>query len=78
MVAARSPCYYVHYETCITRSAIMYFHLKPSVNGQWFFTIVAGGNYKTLATSETYRNRSDALAAIHSIQGGAGGAEVVE
>jgi uncharacterized protein YegP (UPF0339 family) len=56
----------------------MRFSISNADNGQVYFEIQAAGNFETLATSETYRSKRDALAAIDEIQRGAGGADVVD
>lgn len=58
----------------------MRFKINPSTDGQYYFEIQAGGNYATLATSETYKNPSkqDVLAAIELIRQGAADAEIVD
>lgn len=49
----------------------MTFRVLQSSNGQWFFRIVAS-NHQTLAHSETYWNRSDAVSAARLIISQAG------
>lgn len=58
----------------------MRFKISKSVDGQYYFEIQAGGNYATLATSETYKrpDKRDVLEAIELIRGEAGNAEVVD
>ena len=56
----------------------MRFRISTASNGEVYFEVQAGGNFETLATSETYRNKSDAIAAIDRIRRGAGGADVVD
>lgn len=55
----------------------MRFKLSTASNGQTYFEIQAGGNHATLATSETYKDKADALAAIDLIKKGAASADVV-
>lgn len=50
---------------------------KSTTQG-FYFEIQAAGNYETLATSETYVAKSDALHAINLIKAGAAGATVVD
>jgi uncharacterized protein YegP (UPF0339 family) len=56
------------------------FKLQRSTDAQqpYYFEIQAAGNYETLATSETYVNKADALRAIDLIKQGAAGATVVD
>lgn len=54
------------------------FFIYPSSNGQYYFTIETGTNYKVLATSETYHNKSDCRAAAELIKGRAGTALIVD
>lgn len=56
----------------------MQFKLSKATNGQTYFEIQATGNYETLATSETYKDKSDALKAIGLIQKEAASARVVD
>lgn len=58
----------------------MRFKISKSRDGQYYFEIQAGGNYATLATSETYKhpNKRDVRAAIDQIKREATGAEVVD
>lgn len=58
----------------------MRFKISKSSDGQYYFEIQAGGNYETLATSETYKhpNKRDVHKAIEQIQREAGGADVVD
>ena len=44
----------------------MEYHIKPSGN-QYYFTIISPGNHETLATSERYWNKADALNTIKLI-----------
>lgn len=53
----------------------MKFVIQPS-GIQWYFTIVAR-NGRTLATSETYWNKSDAISAAKSIIDEGGDAPIV-
>ncbi|TFV92605.1 DUF1508 domain-containing protein [Blastococcus sp. CT_GayMR20] len=57
----------------------MRFKISESTDGQYYFEIQAGGNYETLATSETYKrsDKRDVQAAIDQIRREAGGADVV-
>ena len=55
----------------------MTFELDRSNNGQYYFRIVAS-NSKTLAHSETYVAKSDALHAINLIKREASSAPVVD
>ena len=43
---------------------------QPAADGQYYFEIQAGGNYETLATSETYKrpDKRDVRAAIDQIR----------
>lgn len=56
----------------------MRFKLSKASNGQTYFEIQATGNYETLATSETYWSKSDALKAIGLIQKEAASATIVD
>lgn len=56
----------------------MRFKLSKASNGQTYFEIQASGNYETLATSETYVNKADALAAINLIKSEAASATTVD
>ncbi len=56
----------------------MQFKLSPASNGQTYFEVQATGNFATLATSETYKDKSDALAAIGLIQQEAASATVAD
>jgi uncharacterized protein YegP (UPF0339 family) len=58
----------------------MRFKISKSTDGQYYFEIQAGGNYETLATSETYKRRDkrDVLAAIDQIKREAAGADVAD
>ena len=47
-------------------------------NQPYYFEIQAAGNYETLATSETYGAKADAMRAIDLIKAGAAGATVVD
>jgi uncharacterized protein YegP (UPF0339 family) len=44
--------------------------------GEWFFVIEAGGNFETLATSETYQSRAACEHAIELIKQQAASATV--
>lgn len=54
----------------------MKFRVRPSTNGQWYFSVIAR-NGRTLAHSETYWNKSDAKSAAQTIirEAGAGSVE---
>lgn len=52
-------------------------YLNDSTNGQYYFTIVAS-NYKTLATSETYWNKSDCRSAAELIKREASSATILD
>jgi uncharacterized protein YegP (UPF0339 family) len=58
----------------------MRFKLQRSGDTQqpYYFEIQASGNFETLATSETYVDKSDAQHAIDLIKAGAGGGTVVD
>jgi uncharacterized protein YegP (UPF0339 family) len=56
----------------------MQFKLSKAINGQTYFEIQATGNYETLTTSETYRNKSDAIEAIGLIQKDAASAPIID
>ena len=56
----------------------MRFKLSKASNGQTYFEIQATGNFQSLATSETYKDKSDALEAIGLIQQEAASASVVD
>jgi uncharacterized protein YegP (UPF0339 family) len=56
----------------------MRFKLTTASNGQTYFEIQAAGNFATLATSETYKSKADALAAIDLIKSGAASASIVD
>lgn len=58
----------------------MRFKISKASDGQYYFEIQAGGNYETLATSETYKRRDkrDVRAAIDQIKREAAGADVVD
>ena len=45
----------------------MYLEIKTSTNGQYYFLIKSEGNHRTLANSEMYINKSDALHAARLI-----------
>lgn len=45
----------------------MYFVIKKSIDGQYYFTIV-GSNHETVATSETYYSKYSAEKTINSIK----------
>jgi uncharacterized protein YegP (UPF0339 family) len=47
------------------------FKIRKNVRGEWYFSIVAS-NYRTLAHSEGYGNRSDAVSAAQLIISQAG------
>lgn len=47
----------------------MYFVIRKSTNGQFYFTIV-GENHETVATSETYYTKYSAEQTIKSIKDG--------
>lgn len=49
-----------------------------STSQPFYFEIQAGGNYETLATSETYVSKSDAQHAIDLIKADAATATVVD
>lgn len=53
----------------------MTFQIRQSTNKQWFFRIVAS-NGKTLAHSENYWNRSDAVHAAQLIINNAAGGKI--
>jgi len=53
------------------------FPVRKASNGQFYFTVVAS-NGKTLATSETYWNKADAVHAASLIKGEAGGGTVID
>jgi len=55
----------------------MYLEVNRSNNGQFFFVIKSNGNNRTLATSELYVNRGDALHAAR-IVGNTGPARVID
>ena len=54
----------------------MRFKLQNSTNSQYYFEIQAGGNWATLATSETYTTKAAALDAIALIRNGAAGGSI--
>ena len=58
----------------------MRFKLQRSRDAQqpYYFEIQASGNFETLATSETYREKGDAEHAITLIKSEAGGATVAD
>lgn len=58
----------------------MRFKLQHSTDQKqpFYFEIQATGNYETLATSETYVSKADALRAIKLIQDGASGADLAD
>jgi uncharacterized protein YegP (UPF0339 family) len=55
---------------------VIKFKIKRS-GVQWYFDIVAN-NYKTLASSERYHNKQDAVHAAYLIINGAGGGTIEE
>ncbi len=56
----------------------MYFYLfKSNVNNQWFFNIRAA-NHETIAASEGYHNKQDAVSTINVIRRGAATAAVYD
>ncbi len=55
----------------------MKFTVENSSNNQYYWKIVAS-NGQTLATSETYYNKSDALSACQSVKTNAGSAQIVD
>lgn len=55
----------------------MVFKLIPS-GSQWYFKIIAPGNYKTLATSERYHNEADARHAAQLIINNAGNGRITK
>lgn len=55
----------------------MRFVVRKASNGQYYFNITSGNN-QVLATSENYVQKASALSAIRAIQGGVGGAAVVD
>jgi uncharacterized protein YegP (UPF0339 family) len=55
----------------------MYFWIKKSSNGQFYFTVEAA-NRKVLATSETYWNKGDCRHAAELIKSNAGGASILD
>ena len=52
--------------------------LQKDSAGQFYFEIQASGNHQTLVTSEGYKERADALAAIKLIRIEVDTAEMVE
>lgn len=52
--------------------------IKKSDDDQYYFILQASGNHETLATSETYREKRDANAAVLLIVNGAADAVVVD
>ena len=56
----------------------MRFSITKADNGEVYFEIQAAGNFETLAMSETYRDKRDAIAAIEEIRRDAGGADIVD
>jgi uncharacterized protein YegP (UPF0339 family) len=56
----------------------MRFTMSKASSGQTYFELQASGNYATLASSETYVEKSDARAAIDLIKAEAATAEVVD
>lgn len=56
----------------------MRFKLQPSADPAqpFYFEIQATGNFETLATSETYVDKDDALHAINLIKNEAGSADI--
>lgn len=44
----------------------------------WYWRVVSLGNWKVLATSETYHNRDDAIHAANLVRQGSAGAEFVD
>jgi uncharacterized protein YegP (UPF0339 family) len=56
----------------------MRFKISKATNGQTYFEIQASGNYETLTTSETYKEKSDALHAIDLIKKEAASADIVD
>lgn len=55
----------------------MSFVIKRSSNNQYLWLIKAA-NGQTLATSETYHNKADALSAVNSVKLNAAGARIVD
>ncbi|GLI00676.1 YegP family protein [Phytohabitans aurantiacus] len=55
----------------------MQFHINKATNGQFYWKIVAS-NGQTLATSETYWNKSDAESACRSVKANAASAPIVD
>ncbi len=56
----------------------MRFTISRSSDQQYYFEIQSGGNYETLATSETYRTKEAAEEAVKKIKDEAAAAEVVD
>jgi uncharacterized protein YegP (UPF0339 family) len=56
----------------------MVFCIYEASNGQYYFTIETGTNYKVLATSETYWNKDDAIHACNLIKLGAANASILD
>jgi hypothetical protein len=55
--------------------ASMSFKIRRSTNAQYYFTANAS-NGQVLATSETYRNKADCLAAVRLMQKYAAGSSI--
>jgi uncharacterized protein YegP (UPF0339 family) len=51
---------------------------KGSAAQQYWWTVVSAGNWKTLATSETYYNRNDAINAANLVRNGSTGAKFID
>lgn len=50
-------------------------HKSSSTSQPYYWKVVSVGNWKTLATSETYVSRDDAIHAANLVRSGSGGAE---
>jgi uncharacterized protein YegP (UPF0339 family) len=55
----------------------MRFVIHNAANGQYYFTIV-GGNFETLATSETYYSKASCQHTINVIKRDAASASVID
>jgi uncharacterized protein YegP (UPF0339 family) len=55
--------------------ASVQYQLHKASNGQYWWRVVSLGNYKVLASSETYVARSDAVHAANLVREGSSGAD---
>lgn len=54
------------------------YQLHKASNGQYWWRVVSDGNYKVLASSETYVRRDDAIHGANLVRNGSTGAEFID